>query len=205
MRELRCLLIFVIISAVFVPYNVESHSADTFTVVIKEDGLTPSSPQLLYNDSVVWHNTDNSENITHRIVYDADGDGLYNGTLDWDSGILYPECDSENENDSEDCNITFQIWFNGTRGIGEYSYQDILSDGTIYNGTITVTEDVHTESLPEIGGSYGVFDDDEEEEEIKVNQSDVDESKKFLLILGMISGTGALLLIILLVRKNMLT
>ena len=105
-----------------IPGVVQSHSADTFTVVIKQSGLTPNSSQILYNDSVIWHNTDSRENITHRIVYDADGDGLYNGSEDWDSGILSSDCNSTNENESEDCKITFTVWFNGTWGIGEYKY-----------------------------------------------------------------------------------
>ena len=185
----------------FVPTNVQSHSADTFTVVIKESGLTPNSPELLYNDSVLWYNTDSRENITHRIVFDADGDGLFNGSLDWDSGTLYSECNSGNENNSEECFTTFQIWFNGTRGIGEYAYQDILSDGTIYNGTITVTVDVHTESLPEIGGSYGVFDN-EEDDVLEIDQTAVDSGKNFLLVISAFSGFSAVFLMILLIRKR---
>jgi len=198
MSWVRCLITLLIVMSVFVPTNVQSHSADTFTVVIKESGLTPNSPELLYNDSIVWYNTDSRENITHRIVHDGDGDGLFNGSLDWDSGILYSECNSEDKNNSEDCNSTFQIWFNGTRGLGEYSYQDILSDGTTYNGTITVIEDVHTESLPELGGSYGTFDEEEEDDEII--QTDVGDDKSFLLVIGAFSGFGAVSLIIILIR-----
>jgi len=192
------------ISVILVPNSVESHTADTFTVVIKEEGLTPSNPQLLYNDSVLWYNTDSRENITHRIVYDADGDGLYNGTLDWDSGLLYSECSAEDENNSEECKTNFQIWFNGTWGIGEYSYQDILSNGAIYNGTITVINDTHPdESLPVLGDSYGVFEENNDDVDEEPNQADVDKSKKLLLILSLISGIGALLLLILLiVRMN---
>jgi len=202
MRGFRCLLICFVISIILIPNSVESHSADTFTVVIKEEGLTPSSSHLLYNDSVVWYNTDSRENITHRIVYDADGDGLYNGTLDWDSGLLYSECSIEDENNSEECNINFQILFNGTWGIGEYSYQDILSNGTTYTGTITVIHDTHPdESLPILGDSYGVFEENTEEEDKSQNQVDVDKSKKFLFILGIISGIGALLLLILLIIR----
>jgi hypothetical protein len=135
-------------------------------------------------------------------VHDADGDGLYDGTLDWDSGLLYSECSIGDQNESEECNIDFQIWFNGTRGVGEYSYQDILSNGTIYNGTIIVTQDSHpNESLPVPGDSYGVFEENSEEVDKEPNQADVDESKKFLLILGSISGIGAIILLILLITR----
>ena len=40
----------------------------------------------------MWYNADSRENVTQRIVYDADGDGLYNGSEDWDSGEIYQDC-----------------------------------------------------------------------------------------------------------------
>ena len=55
-------------------------------------------------------------------------------------------------NTSNDCEIRFMVWFNGTWGVGEYNYQSILSNGETYNGTIIVTEDVHVEEpMPGIG------------------------------------------------------
>ena len=38
------------------------------------------------------------------------------------------------------------VWFNGTWGIGEYNYQNMISDGSVRNGTIVVVEDVHVEN-----------------------------------------------------------
>ena len=135
MKRLPLLVCLALLSSMVGTGAVQAHSADTFTVVIKESGLMPGSSQITYNDSVVWHNTDGRENITHRIVFDFDGDGLFNGTDDWDSGELVADCNttsSENEtgstNESE-CNITFMVWFNGTWGIGEYNYQNMISDG----------------------------------------------------------------------------
>ena len=49
---------------IFLPMNVQAHAADTFTVVVKDTGLTPNSSQIMYNDSVIWHNVDSTENIT---------------------------------------------------------------------------------------------------------------------------------------------
>ena len=168
MRPSKCILSLILVSMILLPLNVQAHSADTFTVVVKDTGLTPNSSQIMYNDSVIWHNVDSSENITHRIVFDGDGDGLYNGSNDWDSGELYPECGPNNQtnqtnsSESDDCNITFLMWFNGTFGVGEYQYQDILSNGTVLNGTIIVMEDVHpAEAPPPIGSTFGVFDDDD--------------------------------------------
>ena len=75
MRPSKCILSLILVSMILLPLNVQAHSADTFTVVVKDTGLTPNSSQIMYNDSVIWHNVDSSENITHRIVFDGDGDG----------------------------------------------------------------------------------------------------------------------------------
>ena len=189
---------------------VQAHSADTFTVVIKQSGLMPGSSQITYNDSVVWHNTDGRENITHRIVFDFDGDGLFNGTDDWDSGELVADCNTtanENEtgatNESE-CNVTFMVWFNGTWGIGEYNYEDRLSDGTVLNGTIVVVEDVHVENstAPDIGSTFGTFEDRKGSDEGAV-EGDANQAQRMLLLVGVGSGIGAAgLLVLLLVRRS---
>lgn len=189
---------------------VQAHSADTFTVVIKQSGLMPGSSQITYNDSVVWHNTDGRENITHRIVFDFDGDGLFNGTNDWDSGDLVADCNTtanENEtgatNESE-CSITFMVWFNGTWGIGEYNYEDRLSDGTVLNGTIVVVEDVHVENstAPDIGSTFGTFEDRKSSDE-GVVEEDANQAQRMFLLIGIGSGIGAAgLLVLLLVRRS---
>jgi plastocyanin len=209
MKRFPVLIGLLFMSSVFGGGFAQAHSADTFTVVIKQSGLTPSSSQIAYNDSVIWHNTDSRDNITHRIVLDFDGDGLYNGTDDWDSGELVSECDTastENgsENGSEDsCNVTFLVWFNGTWGIGEYNYQDMLSDGTVMNGTVIVAEDVHIEnsSAPAVGTTFGVSENDGEE--TPKDDANDDDLRQMILLVGMGSGVGAAgLLVLLLMRRS---
>ena len=208
MKPLHVAFTAIFLTSLLVPGIVQAHSADTFTVVIKESGLTPNTSQITYNDSVVWHNTDSRENVTHRIVFDMDGDGLYNGTDDWDSGELVSECDrsatngSENES-GEECAYTFMVWFNGTWGVGEYNYQDMLSDGTVQNGTIVVTEDVHVENstAPAIGSSFGTFEDRNTDSEDD-RASDADETRQLLLLVGGGSGLGALALLVILLRRS---
>ena len=198
-----------LLSSVVLTGSVQAHSADTFTVVIKESGLTPSSSQIAYNDSVIWHNTDSRENITHRIVFDFDGDGLFNGTDDWDSGELVSECNSTADNSTEnssqsDCSITFLVWFNGTWGVGEYAYQDMLSDGTVMNGTIIVTEDIHIENstAPAIGSSFGTFEDNRGGDSVD-DSNEADDVRQMLLLVGAGSGVGAAaLLVLLLLRRS---
>ena len=209
MKRITSLLGLLLFTSVVLTGSVQAHSADTFTVVIKESGLTPSSSQIAYNDSVIWHNTDSRENITHRIVFDFDGDGLFNGSDDWDSGELLSECNSTADNSTEnnsqtDCNITFLVWFNGTCGIGEYAYQDMLSDGTVLNGTVIVTEDVHVENStsPAIGSSFGTFENNNDEV-VEDDGNDADDVRQMLLLLGAASGLGAAgLLVLLLMRRS---
>lgn len=182
--------------AVFLPVTAVAHDAGTFTVLVKDDQLTPNEPQLIFNDSVWWYNVDSTENVTHRIVYDADGDGLYNGTLDWDSGNLTSECEKDEYGNltDPDCRITYEIPFNGTWGVGTYNYQDILSTGVINNGTIIVLPDSHDtdENSPPISGYE--FGNDEEEQELDSEEGGED-SRDWLLWVAAGSGLIALLLI----------
>ena len=210
MKHLPLLVCLALFSSVLCAGAVQAHSADTFTVVIKQSGLMPGSSQITYNDSVVWHNTDGRENITHRIVFDFDGDGLFNGTDDWDSGELVADCNTTtNENETgatnqTDCNVTFMVWFNGTWGIGEYNYEDRLSDGTVLNGTIVVVEDVHIENstAPDIGSTFGTFEDRKNSGEDTAEQDD-SQAQRMLLLIGVGSGIGAAgLLVLILVRRS---
>ena len=180
----------------FLPASTVAHDAGTFTVLAKANQLTPNTPQLVFNDSVWWYNVDSTENVTHRIVYDSDGDGLYNGTQDWDSGNLSSECEKDeygNQTDP-DCRVTFEIPFNGTWGPGTYNYQDILSNGAINNGTIIVHPDSHPSegnSPPPTGYEFG---NDEEEQDLD-SQDENNDSRNWLLWVAAGSGVISLLLV----------
>ena len=95
------------------------------------------------------------------------------------------------------------MWFNGTWGIGEYAYQDMLSDGTVMNGTIIVVEDVHIENstAPAIGSSFGTFEnnngDDGEDD-----GNEEDDVRQMLLLIGAGSGLGAAALLVLLLMRR---
>ena len=82
----------ILLSLILVPGIAQAHSASTFNVIIKQNDLQPGTTQIEYNDTIMWYNADSRENVTQRIVFDADGDGLYNGSEDWDSGEIYQEC-----------------------------------------------------------------------------------------------------------------
>ncbi|MBS72065.1 MAG: hypothetical protein CMO20_03810 [Thermoplasmata archaeon] len=182
------------------PTSVFAHDAGTYTILVKESGFSHNSPQLVFNDSAFWYNVDNSSNITHRIVFDSDGDGLYNGTLDWDSGNLSYECERDefgNQTDP-DCKVTFEITFNGTWGPGTYNYQDLMSNGTVYNGTVVVQPDWHPaegDTLPLGGYEFGNVEEDIELD----SQTEENNSRDWLLWVAGASGLLSLLLIGLLI------
>ena len=148
-RAAQFSMIITLVVALMAPIA-SAHNPNIWHALLSENGITSGSTTngeitIVQNDSVVWHNIENtSSNITHRIVYDADGDGLYNGTLDWDSGLINSTCeDSEGNVSYETCRLTFIMKFNTTESVGTYHYQDIRSDGQIFNGTLIVEFDFH--------------------------------------------------------------
>ena len=195
--------LLMLLAVLLLPTNTVAHDAGTFTVIFKESGPTPNNPQLVYNDSVWWYNVDSRENITHRIVWDSDGDGLYNGTSDWDSGNMSYVCETDENGTKldDDCRVTYEIPFNGTWGIGTYDYQDISSDGVISNSTISVISDVHTSdgNTPPQGYEFG---NDEENQEPQSDENE--EERNWLLWLAGASGLLSILLIglLLVMRTN---
>ena len=185
----------VLIALVIVPGYAQAHSASTFNVIIKQNDLQPMSTQIEYNDSIMWYSADSREDVTQRIVFDADGDGLYNGSEDWDSGEISRDCPPPSNNSSSDCQESFMVWFNGTWGVGEYNYQSISSNGDVQNGTIVVIEHVEENNEPTVNSNFDSFYEED------VEPSDDDSMKQIFLTIGIISALGSVILIILLIRR----
>ena len=187
--------------------SVQGHTAQAHMSLIKEDGLTLGSPTIIQNDSVIWANIDNSSNLTHRIVYDHDGDGLYNGTFDWDSGELHAYCERDENNSKIDpdwsTEFAVTLYLNWT--VGNYTYQNIRSDNVSFNGTIKLTADTEShieQNLPVIGSQFGIGNSEGENED-NVESSDEMTPEKMLLYVGLFTGISSVgLLILLLVRKS---
>jgi hypothetical protein len=173
-----------------------AHDAGTFTVIVKPNEHSPGSAELIVNDSVFFYNVDNRTDITHRIVYDADGDGLYNGTDDWDSGNLSSECalDEDGNKTDEDCEVTFTVEFNSTEMAGIYVYQDLLSDGTLINGTVTVQLDGHSEDVHP-ADTNGHDPEPEPEPETQTGSNEGFSQGDWLLLVAAAALIGALLLL----------
>ena len=73
--------------------SVSAHTGGTFTIIVSKNGVQPYNVQMLVNDTARWINVDDTDNVTHRILVDANSDGIYDSEEDWDSGNLTDTCD----------------------------------------------------------------------------------------------------------------
>ena len=204
-RMTSSILVAILLSMiVLVPVQSSAHTASAFTVLVEDDGFSQSSPEIFHNDSIIWYNVDNGSNITHRLVYDHDGDGLYNGTFDWDSGELHAYCETDENNTKIDANCTdmFFVLFDVNWTEGDYGYQDLRSDGTVANGTIRLFKDMdshNASTAPSIGSSFGVNDD------VPADNTDANEAmtpEDVLLYIAVGTGGAAVLLLGLLILRR---
>ena len=184
-----------------------AHTASAFTVLVKENGFSQSAPEIFHNDSILWYNTDNASNLTHRLVHDHDGDGFYNGTLDWDSGELHAYCETDENNSKVDatCKTSFFIEFNINWTEGDYDYQDLRSDGMVANATIKLFKDMashNASTAPSIGSSFGVIDETEDESMEEEAQNPMTAEDALLYVAFGTGGTAVLLLVLLVVRRS---
>jgi hypothetical protein len=184
-----------------------AHTASAFTVLVKENGFSQSAPEIFHNDSILWYNTDNASNLTHRLVHDHDGDGFYNGTLDWDSGELHAYCETDENNSKVDatCKTSFFIEFNINWTEGDYDYQDLRSDGMVANATIKLFKDMashNASTAPSIGSSFGVIDETEDESMEEAAPNPMTAEDALLYVAFGTGGTAVLLLVLLVVRRS---
>ena len=103
-------------------------------------------------------NVDDRGGVSHRIQFDADGDGLFNGSDDFSTNWLSESCDLD-ENGSkvdESCMVTEAILLGPENGLlpGTIQLRHQTMNGSILleeNLSVTFTEDVHNQPKPEVG------------------------------------------------------
>ena len=175
-----------------------AHTGGVFTIIVSENGVVPGNVQMLVNDTARWINVDKRENVTHRILVDADSDGNFSNDNDWDSGNLTHSCEHINGTKvDENCNSFFDVVFNETalnmsyyKIVGKYSFVDLISNETsgetkrVY-GNVTVNPDSHLTA----GFQENVEIEGEDEEE----EGDEDGPPVLLMIAGA-SAVGAIAL-----------
>ena len=175
--------------------NTSAHTGGTFTIIVSKNGVQPYNVQMLVNDTARWINVDNTANVTHQILVDANSDGIYDGDYDWKSGNLTDSCEHINGTKvDENCNAYFDIIFNETSLnmayddiVGIYAFTDLVYNQTsgktttIY-GNVTVYSDKHV--TPGFQDTKTTNGKDELQE----------EKSTILLNTAIISGIGAITL-----------
>lgn len=197
LKSSKLLLTLVILGALLVA-PASGHDASTYTINIRDDGPQPSSADgPVIGDAVMWINFDSSNNTTHRIVHDANGDGLYNSSAEWDSGQLQAwsaegTCMDETGNKTEGCEVSFTLNLTSGEQVGNHTYLDMTYvDGNLsssVNGTLVVALDSH------VGDTYCFGVDCEENDQSGTGASGGSDTVQWLLVLAMFAGAGAMLL-----------
>ncbi len=181
-RAMALVIAILIVSLSIAVPSVSAHSGGIFTIVISKNGIAPTNANMMINDTARWIDVDSTENVTHRIFVDANGNENYFDDNDWDSGNLTNSCetDANGTKIDENCNAFFDVPFNYTDADGKYPFVDIVSTGEKIYGNITVNPDVHL--------TPGFQNEEPEEDEDTVTESET----QWLFIIAAISGIGAI-------------
>ena len=185
-RAMVLVIAVLIMSLSITAPSVSAHSGGIFTIVISKNGIAPTNANMMINDTARWIDVDSTENVTHRIFVDANGNGDYFEDSDWDSGNLTNSCetDANGTKIDENCNAFFDVPFNYTDADGKYPFVDIVSTGERIYGNITVNPDVHL--------TPG-FQNEEAENDVPDQDLGSDEEElQWLLVIAAISGIGAI-------------
>ena len=146
--------------ASFLSPVVSAHEPKEYTILLTREGTTPQNipdDVLVQTDFLFFMNVDGRGGVSHRIQFDADGDGLFNGSDDFSTNWLSGSCDLD-ENGSkvdESCMVTEAILLGPENGLlpGTIQLQhQIMRNSSISEGNLSVTfrEDVHNQPNPEI-------------------------------------------------------
>ena len=139
---------------------VSAHEPKEYTILLTQEGTTPQTipnDVLVQTDFLFFMNVDERGGVSHRIQFDADGDGLFNGSDDFSTNWLSESCDLD-ENGSkvdESCMVTEAILLGPENGLlpGTIQLQhQIMSNSSISeeNFSVTFREDVHNQPNPQV-------------------------------------------------------
>ena len=140
---------------------VSAHEPKEYTILLTHEGTTPQiipDDVLVQTDFLFFMNVDDREGVSHRIQFDADGDGLFNGSDDFSSNWLSGSCDlDENGSKVDDsCMVTEAILLGPENGLLPGTIQlrhQIMNNSRLSEENLSVTfmEDVHNQPNPEAG------------------------------------------------------
>ena len=162
------LLVIVLISP-----TVSAHGANSFAFIMREGSIQPASAEVVQNDTLIFYNVA-SQNRT--VILDGNSDG----TIEY-------ECITSSMNSSsteDECRLWLdpQNWSAGNYQI------EIFSNSSLWNVlNFTLLEDIHNESGPPPGYSFGGVEDGEKSETVE---------SSYMALLGLIAVIGILALVI---------
>ena len=162
------LLVIVLISP-----TVSAHGANSFAFIMREGSIQPGSAEVVQNDTLIFYNVA-SQNRT--VILDGDSDG----TIEY-------ECITSSMNSSsteDECRLWLdpQNWSAGNYQI------EIFSNSSLWNVlNFTLLEDIHNESGPPPGYSFGGDEDGGKSETTATS---------YMAPLGLIAVIGILALVI---------
>ena len=162
------LLVIVLISP-----TVSAHGANSFAFIMREGSIQPGSAEVVQNDTLIFYNVA-SQNRT--VILDGDSDG----TIEY-------ECITSSMNSSsteDECRLWLdpQNWSAGNYQI------EIYSNSSLWNVlNFTLLEDIHNESGPPPGYSFGGDEDGGKSETTATS---------YMAPLGLIAVIGILSLVI---------
>ena len=182
-----------------IPANVQAHDPQNYTILLFEDGPTPEGvvPGILVeNDSLFVRNHDTRENVSHRFVIDLDGNDIFTGVDDYETGWLNSSCElnETGEKIDENCNAHEIINLAASNGFlqGNISIKHQIKMGeniTEFDFFVNFGPDIHDmdENLPT--GNELIEEND-------------DSNRTLIFVLLIFSIIGILLIVPQLIKSN---
>jgi hypothetical protein len=152
-------MLLVLLSATMAPSAI-AHETKEFTILLTDQGMTPASVPddvLVETDFLFFMDVDDREGVSHRIQFDVDGDGVFDGPDDLSTAWLTSSCELD-ENGSKmdpDCMVAEAVLLGPQNGIlpGKVSMRhQIQTNSTISDDYLSVTlgMDVHVQTSPQV-------------------------------------------------------
>ena len=137
-----------------------AHETKEFTILLTDQGMTPASipdDVLVETDFLFFMDVDDREGVSHRVQFDVEGDGVFDGPDDLSTAWLTSSCELD-ENGSKmdpDCTVAEAVLLGPQNGIlpGKVSMRhQIQTNSTISDVYLSVTlgMDVHVQTSPQV-------------------------------------------------------
>ena len=137
-----------------------AHEAKEYTILLTGEGMIPATvpvDALVETDFLFFMDVDEREGVRHRIQFDVDGDGVFEGLDDISTAWLTQSCELDKNGSKviSECMVAESILLGPQNGIlpGNISMRhQVEKNSTISDEYFSVflREDVHIQNMPEI-------------------------------------------------------